>query len=124
MTRSLLFILTLLLTLGKLDAQNGNSEERNALPAVAPETAFKLFQNFPNPVKENTFIKLQLNTAGAVSLKIYDMLGNPVSTLLDQNMIPGVYSVEVETAHMPNGIYFYVLKKEELSQTMKMIISR
>src|SRR5438045_1383234 len=81
------------------------------------EPPFKLSQNYPNPAKENTSIKVQLSNAGNVTLKLYDMLGNAVATLLDQNMAAGIYSVPVETENIPDGVYFYVLKKDSLSQT-------
>jgi hypothetical protein len=100
-------------------------------PAVAPVSvpslenlpAFRLFQNTPNPAKEITHINFQINTSGQVSLKLYDMLGNPVAFLLDQFLKPGNYSIPVETADIPNGIYFYELKKEGVSRSMKMIVS-
>jgi hypothetical protein len=52
------------------------------------------------------------------------MLGNPVADLLEENLAAGTYSIPVETADFPNGIYFYVLKKDETSQMMRMIISK
>jgi hypothetical protein len=85
---------------------------------------FKLYQNSPNPAKEITHINLQLNSAGYVSLKLFDMIGNPIITLLDGNMKTGYYSIPVETESIPNGIYFYVLKKDGVSRSMKMIVSK
>lgn len=100
-------------------------------PAIAPVgisvlenlPAFKLFQNSPNPAKELTHINFQLNASGEVSLKLYDMLGNPIASLINQNLKAGSYSIPVETGDIPNGIYFYVLKKEGFSRSMKMIVS-
>jgi hypothetical protein len=86
--------------------------------------SFKLFQNVPNPSKEQTAIKLQLNNPGYVTLRLYDMIGNLVSSLVEQNMPVGTHLIPVETANIPNGIYFYELKKDGASQTMKMIISK
>jgi hypothetical protein len=88
------------------------------------EPAFKLSQNFPNPARENTVIKIQLNSPGPVSLKLLDMLGNTVYSLLDDSKPAGTYFVEVETYRIPEGIYFYVLKKDDEMQTMKMVVSR
>jgi len=87
-------------------------------------TQFKLYQNKPNPVKDNASIKLQLNSPGYVSLKLYDILGKPISILADQNMNEGLHSIPVNTENIPSGVYFYVLKKGNTSQTMKMIISK
>jgi hypothetical protein len=85
---------------------------------------FKLSQNNPNPAKESTNINFQLNSSGSVSLEIYDMLGNQISSLINQNMKAGNYSVPVETSTMPDGIYFYVLRKDGFSKTTRMIISK
>jgi hypothetical protein len=86
--------------------------------------AMKLYQNAPNPVKENTHINFQINSAGFVSLELFDMLGNSVSSLLNQNMKAGSYSIPVATENIPNGIYFYMLKTENGSRSKKMIISK
>jgi len=87
-------------------------------------SSFSLHQNSPNPAKESTHIDFQLNSSGMVSLTLYDLLGNSVSSLLEQNMKEGAYSIPFETATIPNGIYFYVLKKEGDSRTVKMIVSK
>lgn len=91
---------------------------------IDTEPHFKLSQNFPNPARESTVIKVQLNSPGPVSLKLLDMLGNTVYSLLDNSMPAGTYFVEVETYRIPEGVYFYVLKKDDQVQTMKMIVSR
>jgi hypothetical protein len=85
---------------------------------------FKLHQNVPNPAKEITHINLQLSTPGYVSLKLFDMIGNPVTILLDQNMKAGNYSIPVDTGNIPDGIYFYTLKMDGVSRSMKMIVSK
>ncbi|MGZ3920948.1 MAG: T9SS type A sorting domain-containing protein [Bacteroidia bacterium] len=88
------------------------------------QNGFRLFQNKPNPAKDNTRISFQLNSAGQVSLKLYDLLGKPISTLVNQELNEGIHSVNVETADIPNGIYFYVLSKNGTSQISKMAISK
>jgi hypothetical protein len=94
------------------------------VPTIESMPGFKLYQNSPNPVKDNTHINFIINSPGEVSLKLYDMLGNPVSSLLEENLKAGSYSIPVVTDNIPNGIYFYVLKKEGSSKSMKMIISK
>ena len=91
------------------------------LDAPAP---FKLLQNRPNPSADQTHISFQLNSGGPVSLKLYDVLGNSVATIVEQTMKPGSYSIPFETMDIPNGIYFYVLKKDGLSQAMRMTVSK
>jgi hypothetical protein len=85
---------------------------------------FKLYPNTPNPAKGITHIDFLLNNPGATSLIVYDMLGNPVSTIVDQYMKAGSYSIPFETVSIPNGIYFYVLKKDGVAKSMKMIVSK
>lgn len=84
----------------------------------------KLYQNTPNPAKNNTQINFQLNSPGLVSLELFDILGNSISSLLNKNMKAGIYSIPVETENIPNGIYFYVLKTEENSKSRRMIVSK
>lgn len=84
----------------------------------------KLFQNNPNPAKQITFVNFQLNSPGVVSLELFDMLGNSILSVLNHEMKTGMYSIPIETTEIPNGIYFYVLKKDGVSQTRRMVISK
>ncbi|MES2285982.1 MAG: T9SS type A sorting domain-containing protein [Bacteroidota bacterium] len=86
--------------------------------------SFKLSQNNPNPAKQNTIISFQLSSPGLVSLELFDMLGNLVSSVLNQEMKAGSHSIPLETGTIPNGIYFYVLKKDGFSQTKRMVVSK
>ena len=83
-----------------------------------------MLQNFPNPARDLTSIKIQVNCPGFFSLKIYDLVGNLVHATPEEYMQTGLYSVPVETADLPEGVYFYVVKKDTYSQTLKMIVSR
>lgn len=96
-------------------------------PASVKELSFsdsKLFQNSPNPAKQSTAINFQLNTNGPVSVELFDMVGNSVDMLIKDDMKAGTYSIPVNTSELPNGIYFYVLKKDGASQTKRMIVSK
>ena len=90
----------------------------------ASQNAFRLFQNKPNPAKESTRITFQLNTGGHVNLKIYDILGKAVSNIIDQDMNEGSHSVDIETAGMPAGVYFYELNNNGVSRSSKMIVTK
>jgi hypothetical protein len=85
---------------------------------------FKLFQNSPNPAKQNTIINFQLNSAGLVSLELFDILGNLVSSVINQEMKAGEHAIPLETGNISNGIYFYVLWKDGFSQTKRMVVSK
>lgn len=93
------------------------------VPIIAGAPGFELWQNSPNPAHGSTRIDLNLTQSGPVTLKIYDVLGKSVSTLLDGNLEPGHYSVPVETASLSNGVYFYELKNNGSARTLKMTIA-
>jgi endonuclease I len=89
---------------------------------------FRLFQNFPNPFNPSTRIQYQVSKNSNVSLKIYDVLGNEVATLVDEYNTAGSYDVEFNTSSgirdLASGIYFYQLKAGEFVQTKKMLLVR
>ncbi|MFA5803964.1 MAG: carbohydrate binding domain-containing protein [Melioribacteraceae bacterium] len=94
-------------------------ENENGIP-----TEFKLEQNYPNPFNPGTVISYQLAASGHVSLKIYDILGREVATLVDEIKHPGVYHSTFSTLHsaLTTGVYFYILKTNNYLSTKKMMI--
>jgi len=89
---------------------------------------FNLEQNYPNPFNPTTLIKYDLVNSGNVSLIVYDVLGNEVTTLVNEEKQPGSYEVEFQSAvdnqQLASGIYFYQLRVGEFVETKKMIILR
>jgi hypothetical protein len=85
-------------------------------------TDFKLYQNYPNPFNPSTKISWQSPFSGYQSLKIFDVLGNEVATLVDEFRNAGSYEVEFNAYSLSSGIYFYQLKAGEYLQTKKMIL--
>lgn len=89
---------------------------------------FVLYQNYPNPFNPLTNIGFRIADFGFVSLKVYDILGNEVATLVNEEKLPGAYEVEFNTSSIKNltssGIYFYHLKTGNFTQTKKMILLR
>ena len=89
-------------------------------------TEFKLNQNYPNPFNPSTTIRFQLPASSDVKLKVYDILGNEVATLVDEYKSSGTYKVEFNLAsnisNHASGIYFYQLKAGEYLETRKMIL--
>jgi hypothetical protein len=90
----------------------------------APVTAEKTFRlsNYPNPFNPSTNVSFYLPKAGNVTLKIYDLLGREVATLVDDNLNAGSYSVEWNAANYSSGIYLYKLKSADFSETKKMLL--
>ncbi len=84
--------------------------------------SFLLEQNYPNPFNPSTKIQFSIPSSGNVSLKIYDILGRQVSTVINKYMNPGNYSVEYISKDLPSGIFIYQLECASFIQTRKMIL--
>jgi bacillolysin len=91
------------------------------LPQIEP-TEFTLSQNYPNPFNPTTVISWQQPVSGHVSLKIYDILGNEVATLVDEEKSTGSYKVTFEGSHLSSGVYFYKIQTGSFNQIRKMIL--
>jgi hypothetical protein len=86
------------------------------------ERDFHLYQNYPNPFNPSTKIKYQIPVGGFVNLKVYDVLGNEVAILVNEEKTAGSYEIEFSAVGLPSGIYFYTLKAANYIQTHKMIL--
>ncbi|NWG29640.1 MAG: T9SS type A sorting domain-containing protein [Ignavibacteriaceae bacterium] len=85
-------------------------------------TKFSLSQNYPNPFNPTTNIEFRIADFGFVSLKVYDVLGNEIATLVNEKKPAGEYEVEFDASNLPSGIYFYQLKAGSFTETKKMIL--
>ncbi|HVO74611.1 MAG TPA: S8 family serine peptidase, partial [Ignavibacteriaceae bacterium] len=81
-----------------------------------------LYQNYPNPFNPNTIIQYSLPEQSNVSLKVYDILGNEVRTLVNRQQQSGNYKVEFKVNGLSSGVYFYRIQAGSFSETKKMII--
>lgn len=89
--------------------------------SIKPEE-YSLMQNYPNPFNALTSIKFNLKEEGNVTIKIYDLLGNEVATLLDDKYITeGLHSVDFDAHDLVSGVYFYRLDSEKFSAVKKML---
>ncbi|WP_337873482.1 choice-of-anchor X domain-containing protein, partial [Ignavibacterium sp.] len=84
--------------------------------------SFSLNQNYPNPFNPSTSIKYQVSSISNVSLKVYDVLGKEVVTLVNQIQPAGNYEVSFNASSLTSGIYFYKLQAASFSQTKKMLL--
>ena len=91
---------------------------------VGMPTVYSLEQNFPNPFNPATTIKYQLPKAGFVTLKIYDILGKEVATLVNENKVAGRFSVEFNASKLPSGVYIYELKSPDFTSCKKMVLTK
>jgi hypothetical protein len=83
---------------------------------------FELGQNYPNPFNPSTVIKYSIPTNGYVQIKLYDVIGREVSTLVKGQMNAGNYSITFNAQSLPSGIYFYRIQADNFVQTKKMIL--
>jgi hypothetical protein len=83
---------------------------------------YALLQNYPNPFNPSTTISYQLPVGGNLTLKVYDVLGNEIATLVNEEKPAGEYEVEFSAAALSSGIYIYRLKAGTYSETKKMIL--
>ncbi|HRI45542.1 MAG TPA: T9SS type A sorting domain-containing protein [Ignavibacteriaceae bacterium] len=79
-------------------------------------------QNYPNPFNPSTRIEYQIPVKGNVSIKLYDVIGNQVMSLLNEDKEAGVYTLDVDAKHLSNGVYFYQIKSGDFVQTKKMTL--
>jgi len=85
---------------------------------------FQLYQNYPNPFNPSTSIKFEISELSFVTLKVYDVLGNEVAILVNEEKPSGIYSAEFKATGMSSGIYFYKLQAGGFVSTKKMILTK
>ena len=94
------------------------SESRNI-----PKT-FRLEQNYPNPFNPRTTIRFGLPVAGHVSLKVYNVLGQEVLSLIEGFLQEGYRHVDLDMSSYPSGLYFYRLQTSAYTETKKLILMK
>ncbi|MEE9450812.1 MAG: T9SS type A sorting domain-containing protein, partial [Ignavibacteriaceae bacterium] len=93
-------------------------------PEMELPITFALEQNYPNPFNPKTNIKFRISEIGFVSLKVYDVLGNEIATLVNEEKSAGNYEVEFDASSLPSGIYFYQLRLGNFVETKKMVLMK
>ena len=83
---------------------------------------YTLEQNYPNPFNPSTIIKYQISEMNFVSLKVYDVLGNEIISLVNEEKPIGSYEVKFEANDLPSGVYLYQLKAGKFIQSKKMTL--
>ena len=97
----------------------GTSTGITPIGTVTP-VDYTLSQNYPNPFNPTTKINFAIPKSGMVTLKVYNVLGKEVATLVNQNMTAGTYNYEFNASNLSSGIYFYKLDVNGFSQVKKM----
>ena len=86
---------------------------------ISAPAKFELAQNFPNPFNPSTTIRYQLPVNSRITLKVYDMLGKEVTTLVNEQKPAGSYEVTLKADRLSSGVYYYQLKTDNFVQTKK-----
>ena len=89
--------------------------------AVLPK-AFKLSQNYPNPFNPTTVIQYEVPRQSKVVIKLYDMLGKEVLTMVNKEQSAGRYSLTLDASRLASGIYFYNMQADNFVKTKKMVL--
>jgi photosystem II stability/assembly factor-like uncharacterized protein len=83
---------------------------------------YSLAQNYPNPFNPSTTIKFRIQESGNTTIKVYNLLGSELATLLNEMKQPGTYEVNFDAAGVPSGTYFYSMESGNFREVRKMII--
>ena len=106
-----------------LYTDNGDITRLREIEEQHPEN-FSLSQNYPNPFNPSTMINYRLSMNSYVTLRVYDVLGREVTTLVNERKSPGVYRVEWYASGQPSGVYYCRLQSGTYSETRKLILLR
>jgi len=104
---------------------NGNYKYSNEVFVEIPGLSdFTLYQNYPNPFNPNTKIKYSVPQPSDVNIKVVNILGNEIATLVNKEKPAGSYEVEFDASGIPSGVYFYQLKAGSFVETKKMVLMK
>ena len=92
-------------------------DKKNNLP-----TNFSLEQNYPNPFNPTTVINFSVPKTSMVTIKVYDVLGNEIATLLNKEKLAGKYSVNFNASKFSSGVYFYRMQAGSFVEAKKLIL--
>jgi hypothetical protein len=90
----------------------------------SPPLDFQLFQNYPNPFNPSTTIEYALPRTAHISVKVYNLLGSEVATLVDENQGAGVHRLVWNARNMPSGVYLYMIRAGEYVQSRRAVLIR
>ncbi|RKY90881.1 MAG: hypothetical protein DRQ13_12090, partial [Ignavibacteriae bacterium] len=87
-------------------------------------TEFKLLQNYPNPFNPSTNIKYSVPELSFVNIIVFNLIGEEIATLVNEELQSGNYEVNFDAANLPSGIYFYRFQTASFVETKKMVLLR
>lgn len=93
--------------------------EENLLPDM-----IKLNNNYPNPFNPSTIISFSIPQSTFITLKVYDVLGNEIATLVNEEKTAGFYQVSFNASSLSSGVYFYTIRADNFTSTKKMLLMK
>ncbi|HQJ47370.1 MAG TPA: T9SS type A sorting domain-containing protein, partial [Ignavibacteriaceae bacterium] len=100
---------------------NGSFEYSNEVEVLITDlNEFKLFQNYPNPFNPVTTLQFIIPEEGNVKIILYDILGNEIKTLFNDNVISGSYNITIDGSDLSSGTYFVKMLTKSGQQVIKM----
>lgn len=100
-----------------------NFNINDKLVSEKPES-FKLYQNYPNPFNSGTTIRYSLKEKAHVRIKLFDILGKEITTLVDEEKVPWTYEVSYTPVNLSSGVYIYRIEAGKFRQSKKMVLLR
>jgi photosystem II stability/assembly factor-like uncharacterized protein len=88
---------------------------------VSPPPDFKLEQNYPNPFNSSTQIRYHLPKSTSIQIVLYDVMGKKIKTILNKTEGPGSFQITIDFSQLSNGVYYYQLKSENYTRTLKCV---
>ncbi len=110
--------------LKQIDFDGSYDYSNEVLVDIPAPVDYALHQNYPNPFNPVTIINYSLPLKSQVDLVVYNVLGESVTHLVDEEKEVGKYSVEFDATSLPSGIYFYKLQAGDFVETKKMVLIR
>ena len=89
---------------------------------VLSPTSYVLEQNYPNPFNPATSIRFSIPQEDYISLNVFNILGEKISTLVSDNLKAGTYNYKFDGSDLSSGIYFYILRGKDFTETKKMVL--
>ena len=103
--------------------KNVSFYNNNEVANTTAPGSYKLYQNYPNPFNPTTYIKFDVPKAGRIQIKIYDLLGREIATILDADIQPtSGYEVSFDASKLASGVYFYRLVSKDSELTQRMVV--
>ncbi len=103
-------------------SRDGKVNYSNTIEVITLPKSVELFQNFPNPYNPTTTINYQLPNNNFVTLKVYNLLGEEIATLVNGEVEAGVHEVQFDGSKLSSGIYFYKLTAGKFTEIKKMML--